>query len=39
MKDKVKYRTVNVYKASDKKDRRRSVTLAVQRCINRKTAA
>ncbi len=39
MKTKVKYRTVNVYKASDKKERRRLVTEAVQRCIDRKTAA
>lgn len=39
MKSKTRYITVNIYKASDKKDRRKSVTLAVQRCINRKAAA
>ena len=39
MKDNVKYKTVNVYKTADKKERRRLVTEAVQRCIDRKTAA
>ena len=39
MKNKIKYKTVNVYKESDKKERRRLVTEAVQRCIDRKTAA
>ncbi len=39
MKNKIKYKTVNVYKAADKKERRKLVTRAVQRCIDRKTAA
>ena len=39
MKSKVQYKTVNVYKAADKKERRKLVTRAVQRCIDRKTAA
>ena len=39
MKNKVKYKTVNIYKASDKKELRKLVTRAVQRCIDRKTAA
>ena len=39
MKNKIKYKTVNVYKAADKKERRKLVTRAVQHCIDRKTAA
>ncbi len=33
---KVKYKVVNIYRSSDKKDRRKAVTQAVQRCIDMK---
>ncbi len=39
MKTKVKYKIINVYKTTDKDARRKAVTSAVQRCIDRKTAA
>ncbi len=39
MKTKVKYKIINVYKTTDKDARRKAVTSAVQRRIDRKTAA
>ena len=39
VKTKVKYKIINVYKTTDKDARRKAVTSAVQRRIDRKTAA
>ena len=39
MKNKVKYKIVNVYRSTDKDVRKKAVTSAVQRRIDRKTAA
>ena len=39
VKNKVKYKIVNVYKSTDKDARKKAVTSAVQRRIDRKTAA